>query len=330
MSTPMPKTSFAEKLMAVPSRALYLVLAIVIIISVFLSRPLPNQPNPPAADFYTALMKMPADKVVAVQSDFTNSTRGESAGQLEALTRILVRRGIRFILYAGADPQAPTVATNIVERIIKEEKAVNPSLQYERNVHWVRVGNFTNLDNTARLFQTNFREAFRGREDNGVDVLGTPPFEGINTINDLGLYVNVTASSTLDVLIGRLQFTPTTYDGVPIRSKLMAMVTGVIGPEAVNYYKAQQLAGLVVGLNGTVELETLMGRGLEGSKEAASANNAVVIDGRPSVAKLEGNSVGRGSQYYFALHTAMGLLILAVIVGNVGTALQKSKRGGKR
>ena len=49
MSSPMPKTSFAEKLMAVPSRALYLVLAIVIIISVFLSRPLPNQPNQPAA-----------------------------------------------------------------------------------------------------------------------------------------------------------------------------------------------------------------------------------------------------------------------------------------
>ncbi len=322
MSEVVTEKTFAEKLMGVPSRVLYLILSIIIIISVFNSKPLPIQPTAQTADFYSILMKMPPGKVVVIESDFTNSTRGESAGQLEALVRILVRTGRKFIVFAGADPQAPTVSTDIIEKVIKAEEAATPGLKFKRQQDWIRVGNFPNLDNTARQFQSDFRSAFKGLNDQGQPVLSMPPFEGVNSINDLGLYVNVTASSTLDSLVGRLQFQEVTYDGKKVRSRLAAMVTGVIGPEAVNYYKSGLISGLVVGLNGTVELETLMSRGLI-SKKDKNDPDKVVIEGMSPTDKLPGISIGRGTQYYFALHTAMALLILAVIVGNVGAALQK-------
>jgi hypothetical protein len=69
-------------------------------------------------------------------------------------------------------------------------------------------------------------------------------------------------------------------------------------PETRNYYTSGQITGLVGGVKGVYDLETLMKQGFPGME-----------------------SKGKGTAYYLALHFALGLLILTVIIGNVAMLL---------
>src|SRR5579859_5664168 len=51
-----------------------------------------NKPTKMTIDLYSTLMSVPNGSTVLVQTDWTNSTRGESGGQFEALMRILMRK----------------------------------------------------------------------------------------------------------------------------------------------------------------------------------------------------------------------------------------------
>jgi hypothetical protein len=100
------------------------------------------------------------------------------------------------------------------------------------------------------------------------------------------------------------------------------MVTGVMGPETNNYYRSGQIFGVVIGLNGAVEMETLMENGIAAGQSETYRN--LVIEG------FKGKTnYARGMSYYLALHTAMGLMIVLVIIGNVGMYMaKKESRGG--
>jgi hypothetical protein len=88
----------------------------------------------------------------------------------------------------------------------------------------------------------------------------------------------------------------------------MFMVTGVMAPEDQSYYSSGQVTGLIGGLKGVVDLETLMQTGGEG------------VPGFPGM-----QNAGRGTRYYLPLHACLTLLILAVVIGNVGMFLSRKK-----
>jgi len=82
----------------------------------------PNEPEAPTVDLYQAVMKIPENDTILLASDWTNSTRGESAGQFKALMRILMRRKIKVAIYTSADPQAPKVSRDMIGDLNKERR----------------------------------------------------------------------------------------------------------------------------------------------------------------------------------------------------------------
>ena len=80
------------------------------------------------------------------------------------------------------------------------------------------------------------------------------------------------------------------------------MVTGVMGPESAVYYASGQVKGLVAGLTGVYDIETLMEKDYKGM-----------------------TNLDNGAKYYPTLHVALLLLIIAVIVGNLGMLLSRRK-----
>lgn len=327
---PVAPRTFADRLQSMSRQTLYLILAIVVSASVlasyFMGIKLPNKPNASAQDFFATLMSIPEGSTVFLQSDFTNSTRGESAGQFEALLRILMRRKIKFAVFcASGDPQAPQVAIDVINRINAERK-LNGEPVYERWKDWVGLGLFPDGRATAKSMMADLRRAIEGRKDSPPgqppqDVWESPVLKDIHSLDDLALYINITASKTTDILVERLKFKPTKFGDYEVKSRLASMVTGVMGPEALNYYKSDQIFGLVVGLNGAVEIETMMDGGIQPG--GLDKNKAFSVEG------FKGQkNFARGMSYYFALHTAMFLLIIMVIIGNLGMWLNKKKAGG--
>lgn len=290
--------SLGEKLQSLPKNLLYLVLIIVCSVPLlFPNITVPNKPFPYTEDLFKELTALPAGSTVLISSDWTQSTRGESGGQFEALIRILMRKEIKFAVYTSADPQAPQVARDVINRIHEQEVAEGRKGAKRWN-DWLILGFFPNAEATSNLLANDFRRAMAGREDVDPEgrkraVLESPVLQDVKSFTDLKMVVVVTASKTSTIAIQRMY-----GKGVP----LAMMVTGVMGPETLVYYASKQIVGLSAGLKGVYDLEGLMNEEFPGM-----------------------TNFGKGKAYYPTLHAALFLLILAVIVGNVGMALSRKK-----
>ncbi len=297
---PTPTPDLGTKLQSMPKSMLYLILVLCCSIPLFFKIKVPNAPTPAAKDLFNALNSIPSGSTVLVESDWTNSTRGESGGQFEALTRILMRRGIKFAVYTAADPQAPEVSRDSIVQISEQERAAGEK-GADRWNDWVNLGYFPNAEGTANSIANDPRKAFGSKKDinpDGVksDVFKSPVLKDIKVLSDFKMLIVITASNTSTVIIQRLS-----GKGMPIGM----MVTGVMGPETSVYYTSGQLIGLSAGLKGVYDMETLM-------------NDTFTKPGL--------TNFGKGDRYYPTLHFALLLLILAVAAGNVGMFLNRRRK----
>lgn len=290
---------------------LYALLAFFTTIPLFFPQEVPAQPTQPVMDLYAALHELPDGCTILVESDWTNSTRGESGGQFEALMRILMRKNIKFALYSAADPQAPQVARDAINRVNAERKTAGLE-PYKKWTDWVQVGFFPNLEGTANVMATDLRAAWNGKKDMNLegkfeDVFNSPVLKDIHGVGDAKMLMNLTGSNTINTLIERL------FGKVPLAS----MCTGVMGPETLVYYQSGQLKGVSVGLKGVYDIETCMQYGInipndKGIIKAASTKIQGQIPGFPGMTNFD-----RGTKYYFSLNVGLALLIVAVVTGNV-------------
>ncbi|MBS1704980.1 MAG: hypothetical protein JST40_03840 [Armatimonadetes bacterium] len=322
-----PERNWVEKLSGAKPTTLYMLLIVVSAIFLFIKYQIPVKPDPESVDLYARLATLPKDRPVLVQSDWTNSSRGESAGQFEALMRILMDNEIKFVIYSAADPQAPQVARNVI-RFINEERKAEGKAPYKVWENYLDCGYFPNAEGMGQAMKANLRNAFsnkKNRKPDGTDadIWESPVLAGVKSIKDIPLLVNVTASATIDVLIERL--------GGQVNLGLMC--TGVMSPQMVPYYASGQLKGLSGGLKGVYDLEWMMNYGIRGDQvpnDPSLPNRAVcksnsTIDVKP----LQGTTFSRGASYYLSLHAALTLMILAVVAGNLSliSARIKARKG---
>jgi hypothetical protein len=313
--TPRPK-SFGEKLMSMPRLALYGLLVACTAIPLFVTAIIPTKPSKPTIDLFAALMSLPDGSTIIIQSDWTNSTRGESAGAMEALLRILMRKNIKFALMTVADPQAPQVAKDTIRRINAEREATGQK-RWEQWNDWVALGYFPNAEGIGNAMANNLRTAWGGKKDMqpGVgmtDVFQSPVLKDIRRIEDVQMMIDIHASDTLNRLIER----------IGKRTRLASMCTGVMGPETIPYHTSGQIVGVSVGLNGVVELETMMENGIHPTGEGG----AVEAPGMPAIQGFKGEkNLARGMNYYLSLHVALALMIIAVVIGNIGMFLSRGR-----
>jgi len=325
-----PTKTFGEKLTSFPKFVLYLILATISALALVPSCEIPVKPGAGTIDFFAGLMNLPEGSTIIIQSDWTNSSRGESAGAMEGLLRLVMRKKLKFVLMSVADPSAPRVARGALERInIEREKATPPEPRYEKWTDYVELGYFPNAEGTGNAMANNLKTAWQGKTDQSPDglrdVFESPVLKGITKIEQVAMMIDITASDTINRLVER----------IGKKTRLASMCTGVMGPETMVYYTSGQLVGVSVGLNGVVELEALMQRGIdpyegvdgkEAEKKAHDIKNPVLARGRPKIEGFTGmKNYARGMQYYLSLHAALGLMILAIVIGNIGTFMTRRR-----
>lgn len=287
--------SLGEKLQSLPKPALYSVLFVLCSITLLRPVDLPNNPAKPSQDFYEVLRTLPEDKPVLISSDWTNSTRGESAGEFKALLRMLMRKNVKFCVFSMGDPQAPRAATDVI-RTINEERVQNHERPYAKWNDWVMAGYFPGAEAISNAIENNFRTAFQDKKDTSDAGVSTPIFQSpvlknVSKVSDFSTMFIVTGSKTSNIAIERIKSV-----------RLSMMVTGVMGPESRVYYDSGQITGLVSGLKGLFDVEKLMQHDYPNQK-----------------------NLDNGARYYPPLHIALTLLVFAVIIGNLGMYLARKQ-----
>lgn len=297
MST-QPK-SLGDKLLGIRREVLFLILIIGVTIPLFMDVRLPNQPKPESQAFFDLVSNLQEGDTILIQTDWTESTRGENGGLMKALLRMVMRQKAKFAIYSVSDVQAPEVARNIMAELnIERQKANQPV--YNKWTDWVELGYFPNAEALGQSMKANIRNAFGSKRDANATGESRPVFESpvlsnINKVGDFKLFAVVTGTQSITIAMERVSKL------VP----MVGMVTGVMGPEQLNYYLSGQIKGLAIGLKGVYDLEFLM-------------------EDKP---EYEGQiNIDKGPKYIFALHIGIGLMILAIVAGNLGVFLTRNRR----
>lgn len=312
-----------EKAQKVDRRILYAILIVFVSLGLFITIEIPTDPDPSSKDFYRTVMTVPEDKTVIVQTDWTNSTRGESMGHFENLLRILMNRNLKFVFYSAADPVAPQVARTVLTRINQERKDQGLKV-YQIGEDYIDLGYFANAEATNTSMGTDLRSTWKGKrtkmpQGGDVDVFQSPVLKNVKRIEDCGMMIVVTASASIDIAVQRLNK----------KVKMGALVTGVVGPSVLPFYQAKQVLGVGVGLKGVYDTEYMMKYGINQPAPDGGKSKVVDASGDAVPPILEGKTFARGSQYYGTLHIALLILILAVVFGNIAMFMSKKrKRGG--
>lgn len=319
------KKSFGDLLQSLNRSVLYLILFVVVsvplVVSKYVDRPLPVKPEDYTKDTYTILRNLGPEDTIILDSGFTNSSRGENGGQLEAVLRMMIRQRVKFILYSSVDPQSPQIARDFIRRINKE---FPEDQQYRKWNDYIDMGFFSDSPTMLQAMGQDLKRAWQNRttrdlDGKSKDIFMSPPMKNINKIEDIKAYVTIAASSIMPTIVPRV--------GKKVR--VLSMITGVMFPEQLNYYRSGQLKGLVNGLGGCVELETLMEKGIDagGNVVDKEAEREMPMKADPSEKGENQKNYNRGMAYYLALHAALALLIIAVIVGNIGMFLARRSQG---
>lgn len=316
-----PKKSIGEILQSANRTLLYLILFLVVSASLVVTQirkvEVPTRPEPYTIEAYKILRNVPEGGVVIIDTGFTNSSRGENGGQMEALLRILMRSGARFAVLSWVEPQCIEIARGFIRRINEERKASGEP-EYREWDDYLILGFFPDGPTMLQTVHQNVREAWKTRQATDPNtgekrsVFESPVLRDVDRIEDVYAYVTLSASGTMPTIVARI--------GKQV--KVISMITGVMFPEQLNYFKSGQLKGLVNGLSGCVELEWLMEKGVDAQGVVGGS-----APGKPVAAAFpKAKNFDRGMAYYLALHSALTLLILAVAVGNVGMWLTNRSR----
>jgi hypothetical protein len=179
--------------------------------------------------------------------------------------RHLMKRHLKFALFAFNDPQGRELGQRVADSIQNEYSYV-----YGRD--YVNIGYRPNaaivpmLKSAVRDVPGSF-----GNDIRGTPLAQVPVMQGIKTVNDVGLIIEITPSNTVGAWI---QFYQRTGDK-PIPT--LFCPTAVMAAEAFPYLKSGQLQGMLNGLSGATEYEVLTGTKGFGTRASASLSYAHLL-----------------------------------------------------
>ncbi len=202
------------------------------------------EPSPPVKAAYDAIEALPESSLVLVGIDFGPSTMPEMNPMYEALLEHLFRRNLRVAvlsLQSALDlPNGIQVLEKVARRFGKRYGVDYANLGYKPGLEAVIVS-------LGQEIRDIFPEDAQGHP---LDSL--PMFRGVHNYNDIALVIDLASGGTYGSWI---QFAQARF-GV----KLLVGVTAVMGPETYPYLQSRQLVGMLAGLKGAAEYETLIQR----------------------------------------------------------------------
>jgi len=275
------------KLQNIDRRVLYLLLTAVIAVPL-LVRPSrhPHVIFSEVENAYATIDAVPEDKIVIVSTVWSAGTSAENRPQTEAVMRHMFDKGIKFVVISW-DAVGAELTYDVGLELEKE-------LGKEYGKDWVHVG--------YRIPQiyavvSGMAEDFQGVMEHDrfkTKLSEIPVTKHVKNHEQIGAVIEITPSGTVGSWIA--------YFNMPYHVPLVYCPTAVMAAEAYPFLDSGQMAGMVNGVIGAAQYETLIGRENERTYAAAAS---------------------------WALSSAHVFIILLIILGNIGyLAARRSGRGG--
>lgn len=272
-------------------RILYVVIAIVLSVPLIM-RPSkhPDAVFPEVQGAYNVIDSIPEGKIVLVSTSWGAGTMAENEPQLEALMRHMFAKKIKFAIMSW-EPGGSEITYKSALRIQNDVNA-----KYGRD--WVHLGYKTGSASAIISGLSQDFQAFMKQDKLGTPLSELPAVSFVKNYKQIGAVTDITSVGLMDYWIAYL----TTPKHIP----LIYCPTAVMSASAYPQLDSGQLKGMLNGVMGAVQYETLIGRGSESTDASAIS---------------------------WALSAAHIYIIVLIILGNLGYLVAKRagiRTGGSR
>ncbi len=252
-----------EKLMQVDRRWIYLAIGLAVLIPAIKGFNVPVSPSPEVKKVYDFVEGIQAGEYLFVAIDYDPSSLAELNPMAEAILKHAFSRNEKVVIVTLAQ-FGPGMVEEISSRIAAEYKKV-------RNVDYAFLGYRPYPAITILAMGVDFRVPFP------VDYYGTPldsipVMKGIKNFYNVKGVIDLTAGNTADMWLvdgnGRYGF------------PLAIGITGVMAANYYQYLQSGQLFGIIPGVKGAAEYESLIkkpGAGMEQAAYQVVAHTVIIL-----------------------------------------------------
>jgi hypothetical protein len=226
-------------------RWIFLLMLLAVAIPILLELSFPEKPTGLARAVFEEIEKLPEGAPVLLAYDFDPSAEGELGPMATAFTLHCCKKKLRMY-YSTLWPVGPQMIDDAINRVIRTDF---PHLQY--GVDYVNLGYKPGYEGVIKVIVTDLRELYT-TDDKGTNVDQIPMMEGIHSVQDFDLVINVSSGYA-----GTKEWVQ--YAATPFSDKIriVAGCTGVQAPLLYPYIP-QQLRGLLGAIKGAAEYEKLV------------------------------------------------------------------------
>ncbi|MGC9314145.1 MAG: hypothetical protein ACP5G4_00800 [bacterium] len=273
--------TFWERMIQIDRRIIYLIIALAMILPFFFQMGLPIPVTKEVKDIYDYIEALTPDDVVILSADYTPSVAPELTPMFDALFRHCLKKNVKVVAMS-LFVQGPGLIAPVIKEAATDYQKVN-GVDYAF-MPWVvgwHIVVINMMENFSRAFPTDFY---------GTSIEELPILQGIHNYEDIALVVSFTGSSAYQTWL--------IYGHEPYGVPLATGVTAVSAADLYPYIQSGQFLGMLGGLKGAAEYETL------------------IEEKRMATMGME------------AQNWAHIVIILFIIIGNIGyLAIGKQKKG---
>lgn len=235
--------SFWGRLQSIDPRILYTLIFLSVIIPVLFPLKLPTPVTDETQMFFDAIEAVPEHSIVLFPFDFWPSTLPETEPMAVAGLRHCFRKNLRVVGLSNIGIGGPSIAERLLDSIGREygkvygEDYVN--LGYKAGYQAVLLGMGTSI---ANVFPTDHR---------GTRLDEIPLMQHVPNYDSIGFVLIVSDNAMVDYWVALVN--------ARYALPMVAGVTAVMAPKMLSYVQSNQLSGLLGGMKGASEYESLLG-----------------------------------------------------------------------
>lgn len=234
---------FWEKLLSIDRRIIYLVIAITVILPLFVPTGWPINVTYEVKNIYDYVENLGPDGVVLLSADYDASTLAELQPMFDTSLRHCFSRDVK-VMVMSLYPQGVGLAEMSLKRIAKEYNKVN-------GVDYCFLGYRPGASIIIMGMGSNIRIPFPS-DYYGTPLKDIPMMKGINNFSDIDLVISFSGTGIVASWLY--------YAHEPYNQDIAWGVTAVMASDYYPFLQSHQIVGLIGGMKGAAEYETLISK----------------------------------------------------------------------
>lgn len=230
-----------EKLMSIDRRIVFLMVAIAVIIPTLLKVSFPITVSQPTRSVYDFIDELPPDSAILMAFDYGPSSLAELEPMAVAVLRHCFSKNVRVIGMTLFN-----VGARLGDRVMSDTAAEMGAVDGEDYVFLgFRPGGISVILGMGTAIDSVFNADYRGKPISEI-----PMMQDVKNYDHIALVLDLASSATPNTWIA--------YINTKYKQQVAAGVTGVMVSELYPFIQSGQLVGLMPGLLGAAEYETLI------------------------------------------------------------------------